>query len=112
MHTTAIGNRGEDLVSQWLLNNQFNIIDRNWKTRWCEVDVIARKNQIIYFIEVKYRKNNLYGNGFDYITNKKQQQMQFAAEFWIKNQSYEGECRLAAASVHGQSGEIEFIDDL
>ncbi len=112
MHTTVIGNRGEDLASQWLLHNSYKILERNWKNRWCEIDIVAQKDAVVYFVEVKYRKNVDFGSGLDYITPKKLQQMQFAAEFWIKHNKYDGECQLAAASIAGQSNEVEFIDGL
>lgn len=112
MHTTAIGNRGEDLVSQWLLYNHFYVLERNWKSRWCEIDIIASKDEVVYFVEVKYRKNDKFGGGFDYINNRKVQQMRFSAEFWMKIHNYSGCCQLAAASVDGESGEVDFIDDL
>ena len=112
MTTTAIGKRGEDLTRQWLLHNNFTIVERNWKTRWCEIDIIAEKQGIIYFVEVKFRKNSSFGDGFDYITAKKQQQMQFAAEFWLKQHNYGGECQLAAASIDGTTDAVEFLADL
>ncbi len=112
MKAKDIGNRGEDIASVYLQGRGFEIIDRNWKTRWCEIDIIAKKTNTIYFIEVKYRKNDYYGSGFDYITNKKQQQMNFAAEFWLNQNNWTGESQLAAISITGNTETIEFIDEL
>jgi len=67
---------------------------------------------VVYFVEVKYRASSTFGDGFAYITAKKQQQMQFAAEFWLKTHNYNGACQLAAASVDGATNKVEFIDDL
>ncbi len=108
----AIGNRGEDLACQWLLSHGYALIERNYRSRWCEIDIVAKKDQVIYIVEVKFRKNNSYGGGFDYITSKKQQQMNFAAEFWMKQRGYTGDCQLAAASIDGETGEVEFIDEI
>lgn len=110
--TTAIGRQGEQAVVFWLQNQGFDVLAQNWRTRWCEIDIIATKNQVVYFVEVKYRKNDHFGAGFDYITAKKRSQMQFAAELWLQQHHYSGECQLAAASVDGSTGTVSFIDDL
>ena len=110
MNTKEIGNRGEDIASVYLENNKYTILDRNWKTRWCEIDIIATCKQVVYFVEVKYRKNDAYGNGLDYITAKKLAQMRFAAEFWVHNNNFNGDYRLAAVSVTGD--DVLLIDDL
>ncbi len=110
MHTKAIGDRGEDLASQWLLHAGYTIVARNFRTRWCEIDIVARKDAVIYFVEVKYRKNDLYGDGFAYVTPKKLEQMQFAAELWMQQQNYSGESLLAAISIDGRSDQIEFVE--
>ena len=110
MKTKDIGDRGEDIASVYLLDNGYELLNRNWKTRWCEVDIIATRDSVVYFVEVKYRKSDTYGNGFDYITAKKQAQMRFAAEFWVHKEHYDGDYRLAAVSVTG--GILTFIDDL
>lgn len=112
MKTTAIGSQGEQLAAQWLERSGFSIVERNYRSRWCEIDIIAAKAGVVYFVEVKFRKNNLYGDGFEYITSKKLQQMRFAAEFWMKENNYQGECQLAAASVDGTTNDVEFIEDL
>jgi len=110
--TTDIGNRGENIASVFLTDNGYKVIDQNWKTRWCEIDLIAKKNNIVYFVEVKYRKSDVFGDGFSYITPKKLQQMRFAAEFWIHKNSYNGECNLSAISIDNQGSQITFLEDL
>lgn len=112
MSTTDIGNRGEDIASVFLIQNGYKIIDQNWKTRWCEIDIIAKKEGVIYFVEVKYRKSGDYGDGFSYITPKKLQQMRFAAELWIHNNHFDGECDLAAISIDNDGTNVTFLDSL
>jgi uncharacterized protein (TIGR00252 family) len=110
MTTTAVGHQGEQLAAEWLVRHGYSVIERNWKSRWCEIDIVAMKNGIVYFVEVKYRKNTAYGDGFEYVTIAKLRKMQFAAEFWIKMKAYEGDCQLAAASVDGTTGDVEFTE--
>jgi Holliday junction resolvase-like predicted endonuclease len=85
-----------------LLEQQgFEIIDRNWKTKLCEIDNVAQQDKIIYFVEVKYRSNIAQGGGFDYITDQKKRRMIFAAKVWQQNHNWTGDYRLMAAAVSG-----------
>lgn len=97
--TKDIGDYGENLVCEYLEGQAFEILKRNWRTRYCEIDIIAKKHGCIYFVEVKTRKSDSYGTGFDYITPKKLKQMQFAAELWVHENDWQGDYLLSAASV-------------
>lgn len=99
--STQTGRVAEQAAANYLLKKGFIVRDKNWRTRWCEIDIVAQKGNTMYFFEVKYRKNNAWGSGFDYITAKKLKQMAFAAEFWVNNYSWEGEFCLAAIEVSG-----------
>lgn len=106
------GTTAENKVADYLARSGFDILDRNWKTKQCEVDIIARKNGCIYFVEVKYRNTPNQGVGFEYITRSKLKQMQFAANYWVSSTNWKGEFVLSAASVSGESFDIEFIEEI
>ena len=106
MSTTEIGRAAEDLVAQELRKRGHKIIDQNWRTRWCEVDIVAQKSRTIYFVEVKYRKSNIWGDGLAAITNKKLQQMSFAAELWVTQHNWKYDYQLMAANVSGVPPQI------
>jgi len=100
--TTSVGRQAEAAVAIYLQQRGYLIIDQNWRSRWCEIDIIAQHQNLFYFVEVKYRYNSDFGMGIDYITSRKLQQMQFAAEFWLAaNDAETTEARLAAAEVGG-----------
>ena len=109
MSTKDIGQRGEEIASLYLRGKGFRIVHRNWRTRWCEIDIIAKKDATVYFVEVKYRSNITHGEGFDYITAKKQQQMQFAAEVWTQTTGFEGDACLACIQVDAQN-RVTFVE--
>ncbi len=107
--TTAIGNKAESVVVEFLESQGHQIIARNHKTKFYEIDIISTKANKIYFTEVKYRKNESYGTALDQITNKKQQQMRFAAEAFLK---YRQDLQnfspaLAAAAVSGPNFKLQ-----
>lgn len=78
----SAGAKAEEIAAKFLQKSGFEIIGRNWKTRWCEIDIIARRHNTIYFVEVKYRKSRSAGDGLEYVTHRKQKQMHFAARMW------------------------------
>lgn len=113
MNTTAFGNRGEQAASEYLSRLGYEIIDRNWKTKTCEIDIVAKKGNVVHFVEVKYRSTNRAGSGLDYITPKKLQQMQFAATLWTNEHNWRGEINLAAIEVSGETFDVtEFIESV
>lgn len=99
MITTKRGHQAEDSVAQQIQNKGFEILSQNWRTPRCEIDIVAKKDKIIYFVEVKFRANSTQGDGLEYITKKKLSQMRFAAQMWMQQNNWNGDCRLAAISV-------------
>ena len=104
--TRAIGDAGEQTAADWLAADGHEIIARNWRTRYCEIDIVSVKDDVLYFTEVKYRKNDDFGGGLAAITAKKQRQMRFAAELFIaKHPQYEGrDMRMLAVAVDEGQG--------
>jgi uncharacterized protein (TIGR00252 family) len=99
--TFDIGRKAEAAAADYLKSCGFNIIEQNWRTRWCEIDVVAKKTNIVFFIEVKYRQTAEQGLGLDYITPKKLKQMRFAADNWVCENDWKGDYQLAAVEVFG-----------
>ena len=98
--TKHIGDEAEDCAALYLEKNGHRIIARNWKTKYCEIDIVTWHEETLYFTEVKYRENESYGNGFDAITAQKQRKMRFAAEMFMKAQGmYNTNAQLAAMSL-------------
>ena len=101
MKTTATGRSAEAAAANYLTRQGFVITDKNWRTRWCEIDIIAVKDKVVYFIEVKYRSSESQGSGFEYIGPNKLRQLRFAVDFWAADNDWGGDCRLYGAEVSG-----------
>ncbi|HET8708979.1 MAG TPA: YraN family protein [Candidatus Saccharimonadales bacterium] len=113
MTNFAHGREAEAAAAKYLENLGYTIHAQNWRTRQCEIDIVAKKNKTIYCVEVKYRQNAAQGRGLDYITPKKLQQMQFAAEVWASQNRWQSDICLAAIELSGPAYEIEtFIDSI
>lgn len=106
--TKEVGDKGEDTAVRYLEQKGHTILDRNWKTRFCEIDIISQKGDVMYFNEVKYRKNSQQGGGLSAITPKKLKQMRFAVSLYVaKNAISDTSLRLAAISVVGDDPKVE-----
>lgn len=108
--TKNLGDKAETKAAEFLKQNGHEIIARNYKTKFYEIDIVSIKNQTIYFTEVKYRKNDFAGGGLAAIDFKKQKQMRFAAESFLHTfdqlaQNYSPV--LAAADVSGSNFKIK-----
>ena len=102
--TKELGDKAEDFVAEFLKQEKHEILARNWRTKFCEIDIISKYGESYYFTEVKFRKNNDFGGGEAAISKKKISQMQFAADFFAyKNKLKNSEMRLAAAIVEGEN---------
>jgi len=102
MKTTAQGLAAEAAVASLLKKQKYDILDQNWRTRSCEIDIVARKSKVVYFVEVKFRSQAAQGDGFEYVTPRKLSQMTYAANMWCQQHDYSGDYRLMAAAVSGE----------
>lgn len=71
----AKGQECEDLAAQYLEKQGLTILERNYQCRLGEIDIIAKNSEFVIFIEVKYRKNNRYGEPFAFVDTKKQRRL-------------------------------------
>lgn len=112
--STEIGRRAEQVAAKHLESQGYRIHSLNWRTRWCEIDIVASKGGVVYFVEVKYRRTDAFGGGLDYITQRKLAQMHFAAEFWMARHGHVArDYRLAAVEATGENYSVTaWVDDL
>ncbi len=111
--TRAIGDASETTAAETLVRLGHEILARNWRTRWCEIDIVSRKDDAVYFTEVKHRKNTKYGDGIAAITPQKLRQMRYAAEFFIHSKKLKDvDLRLLAVATTGELPEVTEILDV
>lgn len=83
MSTREIGKIYEELASDYLINNNYKILAKNYQKRSGEIDIIAQKNDIISFVEVKYRSTSTFYSPREAVTFSKQQKIIKTAEYYI-----------------------------
>lgn len=113
MTNFAHGREAEATAAKYLESLGYAIRAQNWRTRRCEIDIVAEKGRIIYCVEVKYRQNAAQGSGLEYITPKKLRQMHYAAETWAAENGWQGDTSLAAIELAGPDYRVEnFIESV
>ena len=113
MTNTQTGRRAETVAAAYLRQHGYQILQENWRTRYCEIDIVAHKQATVHFVEVKYRASANYGHGLEYITAQKVRQMTFAARMWTQQYSWRGMTVLSALEVGGSDFAVtEFIEAL
>ena len=74
------GNLGEELAVNYLSEKGYKVIERNWRFRHAEVDIIAEMNGRLHFFEIKTRSSDMYGHPEESISKKKMVNLRNAAE--------------------------------
>lgn len=105
--TKVAGDAAETFAAEYLTTQGHTIVARNWKTKFCEIDIVSKKQGILYFTEVKYRKSPAQGGGVAAITPQKLRKMKFASEIYAHAHSISGDMRLAVVSVAGRPHTLE-----
>jgi len=85
--TKDIGQRGEDIASDYLKRNDFSIILRNYRKKYGELDIIAENEGDLVFIEVKTRTTESHGSAEEAVTPSKQRQIIKLATVYISEHS-------------------------
>ncbi|CAN5635043.1 hypothetical protein BH10BAC2_BH10BAC2_43250 [soil metagenome] len=74
------GDRGEDMAAMWILEKGYVIIERNWRFKHLEIDIIASKENKLHFFEIKTRTSAKFGHPEESVGTKKMQNLLRAAE--------------------------------
>lgn len=77
------GKKGEDLAVQFIVQKGFTILERNWRYKHCEVDIISYKEKTLHFFEVKTRTGKQLTNPETSVTSKKMNKLKEAAQEYL-----------------------------
>ena len=110
----ALGAEGEALAAEWYLDNGYQILDRNWRRREGELDLIVRQGKTVVFCEVKTRSTDRFGSGVESVLEAKQRRIRKLAGRWLSELTpASGRSRVDVRFdvVAITSGRIEVIQD-
>lgn len=104
--TKQIGDAGEELAAKELKKAGYNIIGSNFRTRFGEIDIIAKDSNVLVFIEVKAKNSDYFGTAAEMITTKKLEKVSRMAQWYIQENEYFGEWRIDAVVIDGAKTQI------
>ena len=99
-----IGAEYETCAADFLRKNGYKILERNFRCRLGEIDLIAEKDGVLCFVEVKYRKNTAFGHPEEAVSCGKQQKIRKVAEFYLmcRKIPLDTPCRFDVVGVEGK----------
>lgn len=108
-----LGQDGEELAREHLLQKGYKILHRNWKSGKREIDIVAENKDFIVFVEVKTRTDDYFMHPRNAVTSEKQKSIIYAAESYLKRYNINKESRFDIVSIisDGKSVQVEHIED-
>jgi putative endonuclease len=104
------GQKAEEKAALFLREKGYQILEKNYRYKRSEIDIIARKENTLVFVEVKYRSKNSYGDPEASVDEKKEIQVLSGAENYIFDKDWNGEIRFDIISILSDSA-IEHFED-
>ncbi len=113
MTPKELGEHGEAIARKMLLEKDYEILDFNWKFGKIELDIIAKSDDKIIFVEVKTRENNYAGEPWEAVTRGKQSRIIKAADAYLVEKEIDHESRFDIVSIiyNSKYTIIEHIED-
>ncbi|MBQ4426754.1 MAG: YraN family protein [Oscillospiraceae bacterium] len=101
-----IGRWGEALAADYLRKKRYKILGMGYSTRFGEVDVIAEKDGVVAFVEVKTRKDATHGEAREFVTKSKQRRVIAAASMWCAQYGEDRQPRFDVIEIYAPEGEL------
>ncbi len=108
-----LGKKGEQLAVDFLIKNSYDIVERNYRFDKAEVDIIAKKDDILAIIEVKTRSTTDFGNPQDFVKPKQIKNLVKAVDEYVNVNGLDVEVRFDIIAIvkEGKSFKIEHLED-
>lgn len=105
-----LGRAGEIKAAEFLEKKKYKILERNYKTRFGEIDLIAKDGETTVFVEVKTRADDSFGSPSEAVTARKREKYYIVAEeYLLRTQGENVPCRFDVVEI--ENGRIEHIEN-
>ena len=116
MDTQALGRFGEEQAARCLTKKGYRVVRRNFRCRFGEIDLIARRRDVLVFAEVKLRRDDRFAAAREFVTAAKQRRILAAAQLYLAGCEEELQPRFDVIEVYAPQGaagpvRIEHIED-
>ena len=93
------GEDAETACYSYLKLKGLKLVEKNFSCRFGEIDIVMLDNKTLVFVEVRFRKNNLFGGGLESITATKQQKLRKTAELYLQQNNQHKNARFDVVSM-------------
>ncbi len=97
-----LGKIGEDAAVDYLLDNGYSILERNWRIGHRELDIVAREGNFLVIVEVKTRRNTLYAQPYESIDNRKIRNIMTATNAYVNCHNLDYPIRFDVITLIGE----------
>ena len=108
---TGRGAAAEELAAMFLEGRGLRIVERNYRCRFGEIDLVARSGAVLVFVEVRARKSEAFGGAAGSITAAKRRRLVAAARHYLAKHRVSRACRFDVVLVRGREQQIEWLAD-
>ena len=105
------GFQGEKIAREFLLKKGYRILEKNWRYRKAEIDLIAQKENILAIVEVKTRSSDYYGNPQDFVNSKKIKLLVEAANEYVIKKNLDVEVQFDIIAILGKNESFKMGKD-
>ncbi|MCL2425670.1 MAG: YraN family protein [Oscillospiraceae bacterium] len=106
------GKWGEGIARDYLRKNGYHIVATSFRSRFGEIDIIAKQHNYIVFVEVKTRKNANFAHAKEFVGNAKQRKIISTANYWIMKNNTDMQPRFDVIEVYAKDGELTVTPDI
>ena len=112
MARTEYLRKAQAAAKTYLEMRRYEIVEQNWQQSKYTVDIIAKKDGILYFVEVKYRPTDSLSSSLDSVTTSKLKQVRLAASRWVTQYKWPDDYKLSSIEIDGANfAVLSFIDN-
>ena len=105
------GEPAEDLAAAFLESRGLKVLERNYRCRFGEIDIVAASGTTVVFVEVRARRSDAFGGAAGSITGAKRRRLIAAARHYLARRRVAGACRFDVVLLQGEEPRIEWVVD-
>jgi len=105
MDSRQRGKWGEDIALKYLNNKGYTTVATGFRSRFGEIDIIAKNNECLTFVEVKTRKSAAFAHAREYVSKNKQRKITATANFWLMKRPTALQPRFDVIEVYAKDGD-------
>jgi len=99
MNSSSIGKLGENIAREYLENKGYKIIEQNYKTKYAEIDLIAKKDNVLIFVEVRSKAGEQFGSPEDTINREKKRRLKMNSMGYVNRVKWRKGYRVDAVCI-------------